>query len=183
MSTSPRKLSADREKQQAPRLVLPHPMVYLSFQAGGATHRQGLPAGDRREVWAPGTGNRSEGPPRRFRETGAEGIGRGPTGDPSGSSIGPRPGRPKGLPPPGDGGRGTGPPWPSGHSDLGPHRRRLRPTAPRSESGPRPDEERDENPERVEASAKAPSGFLASWTARELPGWVVSAHGISAATA
>lgn len=118
--------------------------------------------------------------PRRHRETGGDGPVARPSGDPSGSSSELTASRPKGLhllSGDGEGLLGNGESG-SGCSDLrvaanpgtavifGSHSRRPRPTAPLDRSWvPGPTMNGIENPERVEASAKAPSGFLASWGA------------------
>ncbi len=80
----------------------------------------------------------------------APGIGHKPDGDPSGSSSDLRLADRKVC----NSSPETGKKRSSDRTAGGFGQRRTR-----SELGPRPDEERDESPERVEASAKAPSGF------------------------
>lgn len=124
-------------------------------------------------------GNRPDGHPAPTGNPRRRTVGR-PSGDPSGSSNGLTASRPKGLrllSGDGEGLLGDGE-CGSGRSDLrvavnpgtavifGSHSRRLRPPAPPDRSWvPGPTMNGIENPERVEASAKAPSGFLASWGA------------------
>ncbi len=124
-------------------------MVYFSRHVEGETLRRTGTAGNCQEGRTGSPGNRSEGPPGCRRETRGARTGQKPSGDPSGSSSGSGPQIARSAPLPGNGGKRS--------SDRTAEGFGLRRT--RSELGPRPDEERDESPERVEAPAKAPSGL------------------------